>query len=82
MRQLHAGLPPSVLLVIDAAYAEYVKRKDYESGETLVTQFDNVVMTRTFSKIYGLAGLRVGYAIASDLDQDQMMKMVSSAVSP
>jgi histidinol-phosphate aminotransferase len=62
MRKLHAGLPPSVLLVIDAAYAEYVQRNDYEAGIEMVSQFDNVVMTRTFSKIYGLAGLRVGWA--------------------
>jgi histidinol-phosphate aminotransferase len=62
MRRLHAGLPSSALLVIDAAYAEYVLRNDYEAGIEMVSQFDNVVMTRTFSKIYGLAGLRVGWA--------------------
>jgi histidinol-phosphate aminotransferase len=60
--RLHAALPPRVLLVIDSAYAEYVRRDDYEAGAELVTRFDNVVMTRTFSKIYGLAGLRVGWA--------------------
>ena len=53
---------PTTLLVIDAAYAEYVRRNDYESGIEMVSQFENVVMTRTFSKIYGLAGLRVGWA--------------------
>jgi histidinol-phosphate aminotransferase len=62
VRRLHAGLPPNVLLVIDAAYAEYVLRNDYEAGIEMVSQFDNVVMTRTFSKIHGLAGLRVGWA--------------------
>ena len=62
VRRLHAGLPPTTMLVIDAAYAEYVRRNDYESGIEMVSQFDNVVMTRTFSKIYGLAGLRVGWA--------------------
>ena len=62
VRRLHAGLPATTLFVIDAAYAEYVRRNDYEAGIELVTQFDNVVMTRTFSKIYGLAGLRVGWA--------------------
>ena len=62
MERLHAGLPERVLLVIDAAYAEYVQRADYEPGASLVSRFDNVVMTRTFSKIYGLAGLRVGWA--------------------
>ncbi len=62
VRRLHAGLPAPLLLVIDAAYAEYVRRNDYESGIEMVSQFENVVMTRTFSKIYGLAGLRVGWA--------------------
>ena len=62
IRRLHKGLPDSVLLVLDAAYAEYVQRDDYEPGTELVSRFDNVVMARTFSKIYGLAGLRVGWA--------------------
>ena len=62
VRRLHAGLPRTTLLVIDAAYAEYVRRNDYESGIEMVSNFTNVVMTRTFSKIYGLAGLRVGWA--------------------
>ena len=62
VRRLHAGLPSGCLLVIDAAYAEYVRRNDYDAGIEMVSQFDNVVMTRTFSKIYGLAGLRVGWA--------------------
>jgi len=61
VRRLHAGLPPRVLLVIDAAYAEYVRRNDYESGIELAGSAENVVMTRTFSKIYGLAGLRIGW---------------------
>lgn len=65
MAKLHAGLPKSVLLVIDAAYSEYVTAKDYESGIELVNRFDNVVMTRTFSKLYGLAGLRIGWMYAS-----------------
>lgn len=61
VRRLHAGLRPDILLVIDAAYAEYVRRNDYESGIEMVANFNNVVMTRTFSKI-GLGGLRVGWA--------------------
>jgi histidinol-phosphate aminotransferase len=61
LRRLHAGLPKSVLLVIDAAYSEYVLADDYEDGAALVSAFDNVVMTRTFSKIHGLAGLRIGW---------------------
>lgn len=62
VKRLHAGLPTSTLLVLDAAYAEYVRRNDYESGIELVSTFENVVMTRTFSKIHGLAGLRLGWA--------------------
>jgi histidinol-phosphate aminotransferase len=62
VRRLHAGLPRDCLLVVDAAYAEYVRRNDYESGIELVSTFENVVMTRTFSKIHGLAGLRLGWA--------------------
>ena len=61
VRRLQAGLPKNVLLVIDAAYAEYVSRNDYESGVELVDQAENVVMTRTFSKIYGMGGLRLGW---------------------
>jgi histidinol-phosphate aminotransferase len=61
VKRLHAGLPPDVLLVVDAAYAEYVRRNDYEAGIELVATSENVVMCRTFSKIYGLAALRLGW---------------------
>src|SRR5690606_35628158 len=61
VRRLHAGLPKNVLLVIDAAYAEYVRKNDYEAGIELVSSYENVVMTRTFSKIYGLAAMRIGW---------------------
>jgi histidinol-phosphate aminotransferase len=61
VKRLQRGLPPHVLLVLDAAYAEYVRRNDYESGIELVATSDNVVMTRTFSKIHGLAALRLGW---------------------
>ncbi len=62
LRALHARIPPDVFLVLDSAYAEYVKRDDYTAGAELVEEFENVVMVRTFSKIYGLAGLRLGWA--------------------
>jgi histidinol-phosphate aminotransferase len=62
--RLRAGLPPEVLLVLDAAYAEYVERPDYDPGITLVDGADNTVMTRTFSKIFGLGGMRIGWAYA------------------
>jgi histidinol-phosphate aminotransferase len=61
VKRLQRALPGNVLLVLDAAYAEYVRRNDYESGIELVATTDNVVMTRTFSKIYGLAALRLGW---------------------
>ena len=61
IRRLREYLPPSVLLVIDAAYAEYMDSPDYAGGEALVDEHDNVVMTRTFSKIYGLGGIRLGW---------------------
>ena len=62
MNRLHAGLPSNVVLAIDAAYAEFVNRNDYEPGVALVNRASNVVMLRTFSKIYALAGLRLGWA--------------------
>ncbi|HEX2841460.1 histidinol-phosphate transaminase [Hyphomicrobium sp.] len=62
VRRLRASLPADVLLVLDAAYAEYVRRNDYEAGLELVATTENTVMTRTFSKIFGLAGLRIGWA--------------------
>ncbi len=65
VRRLLAGLPRSTLLVIDAAYAEFVARNDYEPGIELVESAENVVMLRTFSKIYALAGLRIGWAYGS-----------------
>ena len=61
VKRMHRALPPHVLLVLDAAYADYVRRNDYESGIELVATSDNVVMTRTFSKIHGLAALRLGW---------------------
>lgn len=61
MRRLRDGLPPSVVLVVDAAYAEYVDAGDYSAGMELVEDTENVIVTRTFSKAFGLAALRVGW---------------------
>jgi histidinol-phosphate aminotransferase len=66
VKRLHKALPGNVLLVLDAAYAEYVRKNDYESGIELVSSSDNVIMTRTFSKIHGLANLRIGWAYGPD----------------
>ena len=61
VKRLQRSLPAHTLLVLDAAYAEYVRRNDYESGIELVATCENVVMCRTFSKIHGLAALRLGW---------------------
>jgi len=65
LRRLHEGLPPDCIFLIDSAYAEYVEREDYDAGAALVRDADNVIMTRTFSKAYGLSAARVGWAFAS-----------------
>jgi len=64
IRRLREGLPASTMLVVDEAYAEYVDEPDYETAFDLADEYDNVVVTRTFSKIHGLAGLRLGWAYA------------------
>jgi histidinol-phosphate aminotransferase len=66
MARLYAGLPKEVMLVIDAAYSEYVTAKDYDAGMEMSVRYPNVVMTRTFSKLYGLAGLRIGWMVGSE----------------
>ena len=62
VRRLHAALPGDVILVLDGAYAEFVDDPAYEDGIALAREADNVVVSRTFSKIHGLAGLRIGWA--------------------
>jgi histidinol-phosphate aminotransferase len=62
--RLHAGLPPSVVLVIDAAYAEFCTDPTFSDGLDLARGADNVIVTHTFSKIHGLAALRVGWGYA------------------
>ena len=64
IERLQAGLPPEVLLVLDGAYAEYMTAEDYDNGVKLVARTANTVMIRTFSKIHGLGGLRLGWAYA------------------
>jgi len=63
--RLRKKLRSDILLVVDDAYFEYMNFKDYECGLKLFSKFKNVVVTRTFSKIYGLAGLRIGWGYAS-----------------
>jgi len=68
LARLHAGLPGHALLVIDQAYAEYLDPAEDDGGLALAAEHGNVLVTRTFSKIYGLAGERVGWGTgASDI---------------
>jgi histidinol-phosphate aminotransferase len=63
LERLADGIPETAILVLDGAYAEFVD--GYDGGASLVETRNNVVMTRTFSKVYGLGGLRVGWGYAS-----------------
>ena len=65
LTHLRKKLRSNILLVVDDAYFEYVKQKDYFSGLKLFSRHKNVLVTRTFSKVYGLAGLRIGWGYAS-----------------
>ena len=65
IRDLMLKVPSNVVVLLDGAYAEYVMEKDYDSGFSLVNEFDNIILTRTFSKAYGLAGIRLGWCYAS-----------------
>ena len=65
VRRLHANLPSHVLLVLDWAYAEYLDESFSDEAARMVESADNIVMTRTFSKLHGLAGLRLGWAYCS-----------------
>ena len=75
VRRLHAGLSSDVLLIIDAAYEEFADQPDYESGTRLVHEFDNVIVTRTFSKVYGMAGLRLGWCYGPPDAIDTLVKI-------
>ena len=65
LRAFLESLPPHVVVVLDEAYCEYVSEPDYPNGLSWLAQFPNLLVSRTFSKIYGLAGLRLGYGVAS-----------------
>ncbi len=84
VERLHAGLPSHVVLVLDAAYAECVTADDYKAGESLVESAANVIMTRTFSKMYALAGLRVGwgYGAPSIIDALNRIRMPFNVCLP
>ena len=69
------AVPPTVWVVLDEAYCEYVDRRDYPDGVRLQASFPNLVVTRTFSKIHGLAGLRIGYSVSSPEFADLMNRI-------
>lgn len=75
LQRLRDTLPPEVLLVIDAAYAEYVEDPEYDAGLSLVNAGSNSVMTRTFSKIFGLGGARLGWAYAPPAITDVLNRL-------
>jgi len=75
IRRLHSGLPGNVLLVLDSAYAEYVAAADYELPVALIDAAQNVVMTRTFSKIFGLAGMRLGWLYGPPVVVDVLQRL-------
>jgi histidinol-phosphate aminotransferase len=84
IRRLHSGLPGNVILLLDGAYAEFVTADDYDAGANLVLSNSNVVMTRTFSKIFGLSALRVGWSYMPDkiLDAVQRIRTPFNANGP
>ena len=71
-------VPRDVIVVLDEAYAEYVTDPEYPDGLSLLTEFPNLVVTRTFSKIYALAGLRLGYAV-SHPDMAELLNRIARA---
>lgn len=75
LRRLREGLPPHVVLVIDGAYAEYVEREDYSNGMELAQTTPNTVMLRTFSKLHGLGGCRVGWGLFPPAIADIMNRL-------
>ena len=68
-------MPSNVLLVYDAAYSEFIIDPDYIDGSYLVNQYDNVIMLRTFSKMHGLASLRLGWGYCSNYILNNLMKV-------
>jgi histidinol-phosphate aminotransferase len=68
-------VPGAVMVVLDEAYAEYVESKMYHNSRSILAKYSNVILLRTFSKAYGLAGLRVGYGVASIDIVGELMKV-------
>ena len=77
LARLDAGLPAQILLIVDAAYAEFVDAPDYDTGQSLFSPRGRIVVARTFSKAYGLAALRVGWVLAPDDIVDAVARLRS-----
>lgn len=75
LERFFAGVPSRVLVVVDEAYIEYVTDARYQTAEQWLSRFPNLVVTRTFSKAYGLAGLRVGYALSTPAVADMLNRV-------
>jgi histidinol-phosphate aminotransferase len=75
LRRCLESIPSDVVIVLDEAYFEYIDRPDYPDGVALMKQFDNLVVTRTFSKIHGLAAMRLGYSISNTVIADLMNRV-------
>ena len=73
--RLHESIPKNILLVYDAAYSEFVVNDDYLDGSELADEYENVIMLRTFSKLHGLASLRLGWGYASENIIENLMKV-------
>ena len=73
--RLHKSLPSNILLVYDAAYSEFITHDDYIDGSELVDNSENVIMLRTFSKLHGLASLRLGWGYCSNYILNNLMKV-------
>jgi len=67
-----AAVPSNVLVVLDEAYIHFVRDPNYENGATLATKYDNVIVTRTFSKVFGMPAMRLGYGICSQAIQEKL----------
>lgn len=82
--QFMAAVPESVLVVLDEAYVEFVTDPDAVNGRELVDRYPNLVVLRTFSKAYGLAGLRVGYAVGAEylMDAARAVAVPLSVIEP
>ncbi len=75
IQRLAAGIPPDVPLVLDCAYADYVGALDYNDGSDLLGEYKNIIVLHTFSKLYALASLRIGWCFGPSLLVDKIDRL-------